>query len=173
VSLENQLKLINLDVAQEVGSAAAVIKNIPVTVTDGKLNINFTATVNRPMVCAVEVYKFESGTTIVQATSDSSRNITFAEELSGTTNNSERPRVYPNPLNQKFIIQFPYGYKGKISLQIVDMAGRVYEIEKLKSRAEGASVEVNLSRFNLKPGVYILKILSDARKTEVVKLVVQ
>jgi hypothetical protein len=109
----------------------------------------------------------------VQATSDSTRNIVSPEELSGTANDAEKPRVYPNPLNQKFNIQFPSAYKGKISLQIVDLAGRVYKIEKLKSIAKGAIVEVDLSRFNLKPGVYILKILSDARKTEVVKLVVQ
>ena len=59
VSLENDMKLINLDIAQEVGSASAVIKNIPVSVSDGKLNINFSATVNRPMVCAIEVYSFK------------------------------------------------------------------------------------------------------------------
>jgi hypothetical protein len=62
VSLENQLRLINFDVVQEVGAATALVKNIPVTVTDGKLNINFTATVNRPMVNAVEVYSFTYST---------------------------------------------------------------------------------------------------------------
>ncbi len=40
VSLENQLRLINFDVAKEVGPAAALVKNIPVTITDGKLNID-------------------------------------------------------------------------------------------------------------------------------------
>ncbi len=58
VSLENQLRLTNFDITQEVGKATAVIKNIPVTVTDGNLNIDFSATVNRPMVSAIEVYSF-------------------------------------------------------------------------------------------------------------------
>jgi hypothetical protein len=60
VTLENQLRLINLDVASEVGVASAVIKNLPVTVTDGKLNIDFSASVNRPAVDAIEVYSLVS-----------------------------------------------------------------------------------------------------------------
>jgi hypothetical protein len=71
VSLENQLRLINFDVTQEVGAAAALVKNIPVTVTDGKLNINFSATVNRPMVNAVEVYSFSSSSQIIANSSSS------------------------------------------------------------------------------------------------------
>jgi hypothetical protein len=58
VKLEDQLRLINLDVAQQVGVASAVIKNLPVTVTDGKINIDFSASVNRPMVNGIEVYSF-------------------------------------------------------------------------------------------------------------------
>lgn len=49
VSLENQIPLVNLDVTEEVGGATALVKNLPVTVTDGKLNITFSATVNRPL----------------------------------------------------------------------------------------------------------------------------
>ena len=58
VKLENQSRLVNFDLSQEVGGATAVIKNFPVTVTDGKLNIDFSAMINRPMVSAVEVYSF-------------------------------------------------------------------------------------------------------------------
>ncbi|HEX8676777.1 MAG TPA: malectin domain-containing carbohydrate-binding protein, partial [Segetibacter sp.] len=42
VSLEDSLRLVNFDVIQEVGPATALVKNIPVTVTDGKLNIDFS-----------------------------------------------------------------------------------------------------------------------------------
>jgi hypothetical protein len=60
VKLENQYRLTNFDVVQEVGAAQALIKNLPVTVTDGKLNIDFSATVDRPSVDAIEVYSFIS-----------------------------------------------------------------------------------------------------------------
>jgi hypothetical protein len=60
VKIENQYRLTNFDVVQEVGAAQALIKNFPVTVTDGKLNIDFSATVDRPSVDAIEVYSFIS-----------------------------------------------------------------------------------------------------------------
>ncbi len=37
-----------------------MLKNIPVTVTDSQLNINFSANADRPMVVAVEVYSFRA-----------------------------------------------------------------------------------------------------------------
>jgi hypothetical protein len=67
VKLENQTRLLNFDVASQVGSATAIIKNIPVTVSDGKLNIDFSATVNRPMVVALEVYSFVTSSTLTTA----------------------------------------------------------------------------------------------------------
>lgn len=60
VTMENKIRLINYDIVGDVGVASAVIKNIPVTVADGKLTIDFSATVNRPSLSALEVYKFTS-----------------------------------------------------------------------------------------------------------------
>jgi hypothetical protein len=58
VTMENELKIANLDIVKEVGVAAALVRNVPVNVTDGKLDMNFTASVNRPSLSAVEVYSF-------------------------------------------------------------------------------------------------------------------
>jgi hypothetical protein len=167
VQLENELKLINLDVAQEVGSASAVIKNIPVTVSDGKLNINFSASTNRPMVCAVEVYKFSSGST----TTSSPDNHLSSDQQEIITNGS--PIVYPNPLHNKFTIQFPYLDQGNIQLQLIDVAGRVYNIGKSNLRRSGTTLDVDVSALNLKTGVYILKINSATGKSESIKLLIQ
>jgi hypothetical protein len=60
IKLENILRVVNFDIIQEVGTASAIIKNLPVTVTDGKINIDFSASVNRPSVSAIEVYSFIS-----------------------------------------------------------------------------------------------------------------
>ncbi|MCU7548260.1 DNRLRE domain-containing protein [Chitinophagaceae bacterium LB-8] len=163
VNVENQPKLINFDVAQQVGSASALIKNIPVTVSDGKLNIDFSATVNRPMVCAVEVYQFSSTPSLI--TNARTDNL-------GMDNGLVKPIVYPNPLNKKFFIQFQSVYKN-ISLQIVDMTGRVFELSKPSFIVSGSTMEVDVSKFNFKPGVYFLKINSRERKTEVVKLLIR
>jgi hypothetical protein len=155
-------------VAQEVGAASALIKNIPVTVSDGKLNINFSATVNRPMVCAVEVYKFTPESPITNNNSNNNGTL-----LPGTTDGYEKPKVYPNPLSKKFFILFNSIYNGNVALQIVDMTGRVYEIERSSFVVRGSTMEVDVSKFNLKPGVYLLKINSKERKTEVVKLLIR
>jgi hypothetical protein len=160
VSLENQLKLINLDVAGEVGAASAVIKNIPVTVSDGQLNINFSATVNRPMVCAVEVYQFSSSGAITQASPD----------ILEMSNDLVKPKVYPNPAKDKIQVEIPTGYEGNANLELSDQLGRVYKIGASHIQAGGATVEVDLSKFQLKPGIYYLKIISETRNTEVIKL---
>lgn len=62
VSMEGSPKLVNLDIVQEVGTAAALVRNVPVRVADGHLDISYTATVNRPSVSAVEVYRFARST---------------------------------------------------------------------------------------------------------------
>ncbi len=163
VNLENQLRQINFDVAQEVGTASAIIKNFPVTVTDDTLNINFSATVNRPFVSAIEVYSFDNTPPITLKQAVTSNAI--IDDLASL-------KVYPNPLTQSFFIDFPNTYKGPVTLQIADIAGRVYEIGKpnLQGRTR---MEINISKFNLKPGVYFLKIHSAERNVEIIKLLIK
>ncbi|OLY90727.1 Por secretion system C-terminal sorting domain-containing protein [Cnuella takakiae] len=59
VQMEGKTAIANLDIVKEVGPAAALVRNVPVKVQDGKLDISFTASVNRPMVSAIEVYSFK------------------------------------------------------------------------------------------------------------------
>lgn len=168
VSLEDQLRLINFDVTQEAGAgAAALVKNIPVTVTDGKLNINFSANVNRPMVMAVEVYSFSSSA-LARPVSNANRSIV------GFENNLKKVSVYPNPVEKVIHIQFPGKYAGNSSLQIADVTGKLYEIGKVNLQGGiSNTVEVNISNLALKPGFYYLRILSDTRKPEAIKLIVR
>lgn len=166
VSLENQLRLINFDVTQEAGGATALVKNIPVTVTDGKLNIDFSSTVNRPMVCAVEVYSFRSAPTAARSRNNQSTPV--------FENNLKKARVYPNPVQKIMHIQFPAKYPGNSTLQIADVAGRIYEIGRIKLQGSALNtIEVNISNLSLKPGFYYLRILSETRPPEAIKLVVE
>ena len=162
VSLEGQLQLVNFDVTQEVGGATALIKNIPATVTDGKLNIDFSANVNRPMVVAVEVYSFRS--------SASARPI--VSSIAPVENNFKKARVYPNPVQKMLRIEIPATYSGSSTLQIADVAGRIYQIGKTQLQPGGSHVAVDISKLSLKPGFYYLRIIS-ATKTEIVKLIVE
>jgi hypothetical protein len=156
VDLEDELKLINLDVSQEVGKTSAVVKNIPVTVNDGKLNINFSASAGSPLVAAVEVYQF--------------RNNVIVPPTNPPVGNNGNLKVYPNPVQQKLTIGFPDGYNGTIHLQLLDASGRVYYQGKEQARPTNFTTELDLANLVLARGVYFLRIFSAEGKTEVVKL---
>lgn len=167
VSLENQLRLINFDVTQEVGGAAALVKNIPVTVTDGKLNIDFSSTVNRPMVVAVEVYSFRASAAARPA-------LVSSVNAANLENNLKKVSVYPNPVDKILHIQFPGKYAGNSVLQMADVTGRIYNIGKINLQGGiSNTVEVNISNLSLKPGFYYLKIISETRPSEAIKLIVR
>lgn len=166
VSLENQPRLVNFDVTQEAGGATALVKNLPVTVTDGKLNINFSASVNRPMVVAVEVYSFRAGAVLASAAP--------VENILPAENGLKKPKVYPNPLQKRFIIEFPNEYAGNATLQISDALGHKYDIGKIKlQRGRSNNTQVDISNLSLKPGFYYLKIISDTRPSDIIKLIIK
>jgi len=164
ISIENQLRLANFDVTQEVGGATAIIKNFPVTVTDGKLNINFSSNVNRPMVCAVEVYSFRSA---------AARPAISYNDINSFENNLKKVKVYPNPVQKRLMVRFPDNYAGNSNLQIVDATGRTYNLGKMLIQPGGSTKELDLSGLSLKPGFYYLKVISEARPVEVIKLIVR
>ena len=84
----------------------------------------------------------------------------------------EKPRIYPNPLRNKFNVQFPVEYAGDIILQIVDPIGKTFDIGSYQLRPGGSRIEVNISNLSLKSGIYFLKINSEV-KTELIKLIIQ
>lgn len=165
VSLENELRLVNFDVAREVGGATALVKNIPVTVTDGKLNIDFSAVVNRPMVVAVEVYSFRATASARPGKSVNETAITF-------NNNINKARIYPNPVQKRLMVQFPAKYLGNTNLQLTDVSGRLYNLGTVNLPAGGSTKEIDISKLSLKPGFYYLKVFS-LTTSDILKLIVE
>lgn len=158
VAMEGQLRLVNFDPTLEVGAATAIVKNFPVTVTDGKLSINFTSTVDRPMVCAVEIFNFSTATA--------------KPIVSYVENNLNKVKAYPNPVQKTLKIEFPVKYEGTYHLQIVDAIGRIYEIGRMNLPKGVSNMEADISKLALKPGFYFLKIISQNTKPELIKLIV-
>lgn len=167
VYLENQLQLANFDVTREVGGGAtALVENIPVTVKDSTLNVDFTALINRPMVVAVEVYSFRPSTILSSAAPE----VYVLPEANKLT----KPKVYPNPLHKTFMIEFPSTYSGNSTLQITDALGRIYSIGQVKlQRGRSNNTQIDVSTLPLKPGVYYLRVLSETRPSDVIKLVIE
>lgn len=54
--LEGQDIITNYDINQEVGSMTAVVQSFTVEITDGELNLDFSASVDQPKVSALELF---------------------------------------------------------------------------------------------------------------------
>ena len=67
VGMEGTLVMNNLDIYSEVGANTVLIKTLPVTVSDGELNIEFLHQVENPLISAIEVFSLHttnSGTNV-------------------------------------------------------------------------------------------------------------
>ena len=168
VKLENQYSLINFDIDQEVGAATAIIKNIPVTVTDGVLNIDFSATVNRPSLSALEVYSF-----VPSASGGRSAVAINNISLPPAIVSNQNVKIFPNPIHKTFKIEFPEKFKGNTSVQLIDMVGRIYHIGKTQITGSKQVMNIDISTLALNPGMYFLKIDSEGKKAGVFKVIVQ
>lgn len=76
----------------------------------------------------------------------------YREMVLNISQESSEPsmQVYPNPANDQFRVQIPYGLQGK--LELLDTSGRVV----LEQRANSTSVQINVH--DLSPGIYVLKL---------------
>lgn len=65
IHIEEQLRLSNLDIFEEVGYRTALVKDFEVSVTGGALNINFDPAVNRVAIAGLEIYKNSENVTSI------------------------------------------------------------------------------------------------------------
>ncbi len=121
------------------------------------------STQNRPQL----IITTTSAITTNSARSNASKNI-FSSQVG-----LEKPRLFPNPLRNRFSINFPEKYDGDFAtLQIADVAGKIYEIGEHKVKPGGCKIEADISKLSLISGVYFLKIFN-TRRNDVIKFIVQ
>ena len=56
VAIEGQNKITDLDLIKEVGAGTTLVRTYEVNVGDGELNIDFSASKDRPQLCAIQLY---------------------------------------------------------------------------------------------------------------------
>ena len=56
IAFEGKNRTNDLDLIKEVGAGSALIKTYEVNVSDGELNIDFSASIDRPQICAIQLY---------------------------------------------------------------------------------------------------------------------
>ncbi|MEO6327973.1 MAG: DNRLRE domain-containing protein [Ginsengibacter sp.] len=79
-------------------------------------------------------------------------------------------KVYPNPLHKTFTIEFEKENKASYNLEIIDPAGRMYELGKFQSGTGRNSMQINISKLGLRAGIYFLSINSATGQKAVLKL---
>lgn len=82
----------------------------------------------------------------------------------------EKPRstIYPNPVKDQFTVSLSPEHAGPISFEMINADGRSRTISAVQTARPGENAEVNIARQSFNPGIYLLKIKSDAF-TEVIK----
>jgi len=161
VSIEGVTKLTNYDIYAKTGGAVRAVKEtFPVTVTDGKMSINFTSgTANQPIVSAIEV---------VPQTAARVGTEEISAVLKTDFNESE---VYPNPVQKQFKLKLSERHSGKISLKLISTSGHVYEISKPEQLQPALTMDIDVSGQSPAAGIYVLEIQSDAA-IETVRLLI-
>lgn len=163
IQMENQYTLVNFDLAKEAGGPMkSVIKDFVVDVKDSVLNLDFSATINRPMLSALEVFSFSADTS-----SSTDPPVVDDNDDDGVV------KVFPNPARSSNIkIHFPAAYKGIYGIQLFDVLGR---------RAYEANIQLN-GLDVIQPldiggrahrGLYFLKIISPGQTSEIFKLLIE
>ncbi len=61
LNIEGNNYLSDYDINEEVGTMSAVVKTVTIDVSDGELNLNFSASVDQPKVSGFEIFKIADG----------------------------------------------------------------------------------------------------------------
>jgi len=108
-------------------------------------------------------------TKIVQPTNMTAR--IGQEEIFPETQKRQQSIVYPNPIKDQFTVSVSPEHAGPVSFEMINASGKSHFIPTPENAKTGENTEVKIAGQSLNPGIYLLKIKSDAF-TEVVKTLV-
>jgi len=156
VNIEGNRKIQDLDIIALAGSMAALIRSFDVNVTDGMLNIEFIAGVNRPKISAIEIVPLAS-TAAMTVTNTATEMNTMMEEVSEEQEELEF-KAYPNPFSNEINFEFT-PEKDVIAKLFMYNAIGLNEMEIFEGKAvAGKTLKFKVDTSNLEEGVYFYKI---------------
>ncbi len=153
VYLENVKRLSELDVFTRAGGAMRALKiTLPVTVSDGVLNLFFAkGTADNPLVSAIEVTPAA----------------TAAREAAGDEALAERVTLFPNPVRDKLFVTLPFPAGQVQGTAITDTQGRVLLPDGHRARGENG---LEIGTESLPRGLFLLRIYA-GDQTETLKFI--
>jgi N-acetylneuraminic acid mutarotase len=154
VSIENVKVLDNYDIYKKVGGFTATTETFTTTVSDGTLNINFSAKkkdggIYRPEVTAIEVLNPGANPSIVRISSF----------INGLQANNYLSTIYPNPTSDgRFKVLLPREQEGEVVYSLMSVSGNVLTKGKLSLNRPTTVLEFNFSQQMQNAGMYYLKL---------------
>ena len=152
ITIEDQLRLANLDIYKEVGYRTALVKDFEVRVTDGVLNINFAPTANRVAIAGLEIFEDSASANVTGITPDVEAEARLVQ-------------VYPNPAegDDARIVVEHFASKEEVTITMYDVLGRAVYTKTLTTDKDGkASATLAIAAY--KRGLYILKAKAPSGK---------
>ena len=150
VDIEGSRKLTNYDIFAKAGGAVrAIQETIPITVTDGVLNINFlSGSADMPKISAIEVLTQTAATT---TTAQLAATIIPEDEKASLA-------VFPNPNpgEKVFIEMSNFGGNEEVTLVLYDVQGRAIQTKTVVTNKDGAVHTTLLFHSIINRGVYNL-----------------
>ncbi|WP_161890526.1 malectin domain-containing carbohydrate-binding protein [Pontibacter russatus] len=163
VDVEGQRVLSNFDIYAQEGAGKAIVKTYSnVSVTDGKLSIDFTSVKDNAIISAIEVIPNTLATAQVSA------------EQQDFESNASGLQIYPNPTSggKVFVNIENFGQNEPVTVTVMDMAGRLIQSQDLVTDATGAGkIELTLDGGTVR-GLYFIRAASPSA-SKVGKLLVQ
>ncbi|QRQ99449.1 OmpL47-type beta-barrel domain-containing protein [Dyadobacter sandarakinus] len=154
-SIENQPVLTNLDIFSEVGYRQAIVKDFPVTITDGELNINFAPTVNRVALAGLEIF---------EAVTNNLRVAALEDAMTVDADTACNVTVYPNP-SAGNLIRYTVGNFGKnekVAVSVLTLMNTVLHTETVMTDEAGKAASAIEPRRRLDRGFYIIRAKSES-----------
>ncbi|WP_161599571.1 malectin domain-containing carbohydrate-binding protein [Hymenobacter nivis] len=168
VAAEGALALDNYDIVKKVGPLTATTETLTVTVTDGVLNLDFSALARTGGVDAAKLSALEVLTAAPAAKRASASHPVVAKVAAV----APQLLAYPNPASDKVQLNFALAQTEDYTLAVYDMTGRL--VTQLPGRrAEGGTLQhVELQVGAYPVGLYLVQLRS-ASGTQQVRLVRQ
>jgi hypothetical protein len=164
VSIENNRVLHNYDIVRKAGANTATTETFPVTVTDGLLNIDFSAlasdgNIDRPKISAIEVLSASTSIDTVPPLPPSSGNYSL--------------KAWPNPSGDgRYVIQLTGDIRGDVTFELFSSTGAKLVKGKRKVISSSSTVEFDFSHQMHSAGMYYLQLTIN-NKSRSVKLIKQ
>jgi hypothetical protein len=163
VSIEGVKVLDNYDIFKKVGAFTATTETFTTNVTDGVLNIDFSAAVadggkDRPKVSAIEVLV------------GGFRLVSYVPSLNPATPADMPVKAFPNPSNNAQFSIIPGNLYGAIDYNLYTASGALLKRGYLNRTPLSSVLFMDFSREMKAEGVYYLHLVSKGRKV-VLKLI--